>query len=269
MKRETYLKALKNTLFATLLILFGSKLNAQCNANFVDSTCINSIKQFVSISTGVNNFTQYSWNFGDNTTGSGIAPAHTYSANGVYSVCLTITNFSPSCTSTLCKTVNITCVPSSTCNANFTFSNCVNGTMQFFNTSTNVSNQTAYSWNFGDNTFSFGNNPSHTYTANGTYTVCLTLTDSLNMCTSTKCKTVTINCIAASTCTANFSYSTCVNGNMQFFSTSSGVGNFTYYSWNFGDSSFGTGQSPNHTYSANGIYTVCLTIIDSTTNCNS
>ncbi len=269
MKNLNPLSLFKKLVFSIAFIIPSLGLNAQCTANFGYSTCVNGNLQFWNSSTGTSTQTAFVWNFGDNTNAYTMNPSHTYSANGIYTVCLNITDSANFCTSAICKTVNINCITTGSCNANFTFSNCVNGTMQFWNMSTNVSNQTAYSWNFGDNTFGFGNNPSHTYTANGTYSVCLSLTDSLNMCTSTLCKTVAINCIAASTCTANFSYSTCVGGNMQFFSTSTGVGNFTNYSWSFGDSSFGSGQNPNHTYSANSIYTVCLTITDSAANCNS
>jgi PKD repeat protein len=55
------------------------------------------------------NATTYSWNFGDgssvNTTAS---PTHTYTANGTYDVCLTVTNASG--TSTICDSVHVTTV---------------------------------------------------------------------------------------------------------------------------------------------------------------
>jgi len=56
--------------------------------------------------------------------------------------------------------------------ANFTFSVGTAGLVSFTNTS---SNATAYSWDFGDGSGTSPlENPTYTYTANGTYTVCLT-----------------------------------------------------------------------------------------------
>ena len=44
----------------------------------------------------------YAWNFGDSATGTGVAPTHSYTAAGVYSVCLTVndgsSNSEPACT---------------------------------------------------------------------------------------------------------------------------------------------------------------------------
>ncbi|MFQ6054380.1 MAG: PKD domain-containing protein, partial [Methanosarcinales archaeon] len=34
----------------------------------------------------------YEWDFGDNTTGTGIAPTHVYTAIGTYTVTLTVTD---------------------------------------------------------------------------------------------------------------------------------------------------------------------------------
>lgn len=36
----------------------------------------------------------YSWNFGDNTTGTGVSPSHTYTAPGTYTISLTVTDTS-------------------------------------------------------------------------------------------------------------------------------------------------------------------------------
>jgi subtilisin family serine protease len=71
----------------------------------------------------------YSWNFGDNTTGSGVTPSHTYGSAGTYSVTLTVTDGGGlSNASTHSVTVNsgsgnqpptanvvVTCVPGLTC----------------------------------------------------------------------------------------------------------------------------------------------------------
>ncbi len=74
--------------------------------------------------------------------------------------------------------------------ARFT-SNSSGGNTDFTNTTYNQSG-TTYSWNFGDGSpNSTQTNPSHTYTANGTYTVCLTATNLVG--TSTYCQQITIS----------------------------------------------------------------------------
>lgn len=60
--------------------------------------------------------------------------------------------------------------------ADFTYSNPYGGFVQFTDQSQN--NPTTYSWDFGDGSpASTQQNPTHTYAANGTYTVCLTVTN--------------------------------------------------------------------------------------------
>ena len=54
-----------------------------------------------------------------------------------------------------------------------------------------------YIWNFGDGTISnaFSNNPSYTYASNGTYTICLYVSN-FNGCSDTSCTSVTIQAIS-------------------------------------------------------------------------
>ena len=61
--------------------------------------------------------------------------------------------------------------------------------VQFTDTSTN--SPTSWSWNFGDNTTSTAQNPTHTYTVAGTYTVCLSVDEGADTCKKTACIVVT------------------------------------------------------------------------------
>lgn len=79
--------------------------------------------------------------------------------------------------------------------ANFTATNPYGGFAQFTNTSTN--NPTSYSWTFGDGGTSTAANPNHTYAANGTYNVCLTVTNAGG--SNTICKNVTVSGIFTTT----------------------------------------------------------------------
>lgn len=86
------------------------------------------------------------------------------------------------------EAVNVTVNPIPT--AAFTSSAAAN-VVSFTNTSVNGA---SYFWEFGDFTSSTAQNPTHTYTALGNYTVCMTVTGS-NGCTDTLCETVSITSV--------------------------------------------------------------------------
>jgi PKD repeat protein len=131
-------------------------------------------------------------------------------------------------------------------NANFN-SSTAGFTATFTNTSTNG---TTYSWDFGDGNNSSVSNPSHTYSANGTYNVCLIATNSCG--NDTTCKSVIVNCPTPNT---NFNYTT---NNLAVTFNDNSTGGATSYTWDYGDGNSGSGANTNHTYSSPGTYTVCL-----------
>lgn len=181
------------------------------------------------------------WDFGDGSPlGSGSNPTHTYSTSGTYNVCTYITN---ACgTDTLCTTVTA-------CGADpvASFTNVPSGATVAFSDAT--SNATSWAWDFGDSGSSTLQNPMHTYSASGTYNVCLIATNACAV-SDTFCTTVTV-CIPATA-----SYTTTANGGTISFADA--TTNASALSWDFGDSSTGTGSNPSHTYSASGSYIVCL-----------
>lgn len=77
------------------------------------------------------------------------------------------------------------------CQASYTWNAGASGVVYFNNTSSTVSGPPpVYSWSFGDGTSSTLVNPTHTYTSNGYYSVCLTISG--GGCTSTFCDTVQV-----------------------------------------------------------------------------
>lgn len=72
--------------------------------------------------------------------------------------------------------------------ANFTYNNPYGGLVQFINQS--VNSPTTYAWTFGDGGTSSAQNPTHTYATNGTYNVCLTVTNVSG--TNTYCQNVVV-----------------------------------------------------------------------------
>lgn len=201
----------------------------------------NLIASFTDISN--NNPSSWQWNFGDGNTSTEQNPTHTYFVPGSYTVCLTATNGCGS--DQICQQIVITCdVPQS----NFMYQN-DDLTINFLDFSTN--DPTSWLWDFGNGNTSTLQNPSHTFTAPGTYTVCLTAT---SVCGSDQsCQQVVVSCAAPQ---AGFNFQS--NELVTNF-TDNSTNSPTSWLWNFGDGTTSTLQNPNHTYALPGTYTVCLT----------
>jgi PKD repeat protein len=190
----------------------------------------------------------YLWNFGDNSTSSQENPSHNYTADGTYTVTLTIDN---DCgTSSTTNTVVIQTPPS----ANFT-SNAVNGCNTFVvnYTNTSTTNTTSQLWVFqgGNPATSTAANPVVSYSTPGSYQVSLTASNAQGSNNKTLLNYITVYPSPV----ASFTYSQ-AGAVFGFVSTST---NSTTYLYDFGDGSTSTLQNPTHTYANGGTYTVSLT----------
>jgi PKD repeat protein len=105
--------------------------------------------------------------------------------NGSHLISLLISN--AGCSDTVSQIVN----GSIGCDATF-YPNTFGGNAYFTNVT--YANQATYTWDFGDGTFGNNANPTHFYSALGTYTVCCTMTDATTnpACTNTFCQTINI-----------------------------------------------------------------------------
>ncbi len=120
----------------------------------------------------------WQWTFGDGTTGSTAQnPSHTYSAAGSYTVTLTVKDNQNASSSPVSHTVQVT-APNQPPSAAFT-SSCPTLTCSFTDQSSDPDGTIAtWRWDFGDGSAAgTTRNPSHTYSAGGSYTVTLTVTD--------------------------------------------------------------------------------------------
>ena len=112
-----------------------------------------------------------SWDFGDGTFSGLNSPQHTYTANGTYQV--TLIGCNTVCDPLECDTFNLPILVIDTTIANAVFETlrdtvCVGDSLDFINLST-FSN--GFSWNFGDGNTSTERNPSHAFSAEGSYEV--------------------------------------------------------------------------------------------------
>jgi PKD repeat protein len=117
----------------------------------------------------------------------------------------------------------------------------------------------AWAWTFGDGGSSTAQNPSHTFTTEGTFNVTLIITDSTQK-TSSYSQTITVSLGQAS-------FTASPMGGIapllvKFTDTSGGV--ITSWAWTFGDGGSSTEQNPTHTFTTDGAFNVTLSVTDST-----
>ena len=211
--------------------------------------------QFTDASTG--SPTSWAWDFGDGSTSDEQNPVHAYTSAGTYTVTLTAAN--PAGSNTTTRTGYITVSTPVIPQASFTASQTAGAaplTVRFNDTS--LYQPTSWLWDFGDGNTSTEQNPSHTYSYAGTFTVSLNATNSGGSDTVTRTEYISVSDPAAPT--ASFAASGRVGIaplTIRFTDTSKDYP--TSWLWDFGDGTTSTEQNPAHTYTATGKYTVNLT----------
>ena len=130
-------------------------------------------------------------------------------------------------------------------------------------TDTSTGSPTSWLWSFGDGATSAAQNPTHTYTAPGTYTVSLTATTAGG--SSTEIKTDYITVTAPSPVAAFTANVTAGPAPLAVQFTDQSTGDPTSWSWSFGDGAWFNTTDPaernaTHTYTLPGVYSVNLTV---------
>ena len=218
----------------------------------------------------------WDWDFGDNdaTNATVQNPVHRYSSAGRYTVRLTVTNTTTGENTTVKSDYITVILPVEPPVADFTGSP-LSGTaplnVLFTDTSTGL--PAGWLWDFGDgnSTNATRQNPVHRYGAAGLYTVRLTVTNTTTGTNTTvKSDYITVT-RPVEPPVADFT-GTPTNGTaplvVTFTDTSTGFP--TSWSWNFGDNDAtnATRQNPVHRYNSSGVYTVQLTVLNTTTGAN-
>lgn len=194
------------------------------------------------------------WDFGDGTQATAQSPQNTYLQTGNYTVSLKVTN-DKGCFSTFTKPSYIRL--NGGVKPDFNFSQpavCRTPiTISFSNNSTGPG-LLSYQWIFGDGGTSTQQNPSHTYTAPGVYSVSLITISSVG-CRDTIKKDSVFN---FNDITTSFTApdSVCVGQPVNLLNTSSSTATSTL--WSFGDGTIATSVNGVKTYTAAGDYTIKL-----------
>jgi PKD repeat protein len=218
---------------------------------------------FVNLSYPADDGINWQWEFGDGSASSLQNPQHEYAAEGVYTVCLVMTDSTTGCTSVFCNEIWAGEIISD-CQAQFYYENTSELTVSFTNISLSGNNYVSF-WDFGDGNYSAENSPSHTYEYPGTYLVCLSIYDSTTLCTSQYCELVEAGNTLPQ-CTANYTFEVIGQNTLSFTNLSTGM--FDEVIWDFGDgSAFSNELNAVHTYANAGIYNVCLMVRSNYFNC--
>lgn len=144
--------------------------------------------QFTNTSKGA--ITSWLWNFGDGETSTEQNPNHQYKMEGTFMVSLMVTGELGSDTETKKDFINTEPAPIADFSSNITTGD---KELSVSFTDKTTGDASSWSWNFGDSGTSTEQNPVHTYTIEGTYTVSLSVTGAGGSDNETKTDYITVN----------------------------------------------------------------------------
>ncbi|SEW30931.1 PKD domain-containing protein [Chitinophaga arvensicola] len=209
--------------------------------------------QFNAQSTGA---TSWLWNFGDGTTSMLENPSHTYTREGIYDISLVATNAS-GCSKTVNKPRYISIAKPNLSIYRSIQEGCIPLPVDFYVELDITDPIVSYAWNFGDGATSTDARPHHVFTAQGTYTVSITVTTA-GGCTATGTTII----MAGTKPVVDFvatPLKSCAKDPVQF--TNLSVPRGTSWTWIFvQDNSTSTDENPNHTFNEIGNHDIILEV---------
>lgn len=226
------------------------------------NVCLDVAAVFNSTSTIPNGaITQYDWDFGNSNTFSGQVPAgQLYPAAGNFDVTLDVVS-NNGCTDTETQSITIHPIPV----ADFTFDEVCRPFATTFadqSTVTNGNTIAQWDWDFGDFLTDVVQDPQHTYSTYGGYSVSLEVTSN-NGCSDA----VTLGpVIVHADPVAEFApdLANCLYDTTQFVSLATvengPLDEIDTWNWSFGDGSFSVATDTAHHYTVPGIYAVNLAV---------
>jgi PKD repeat protein len=245
-------------LLGILLFAFLGDSYASPNASFTANQrigCAPLNVEFTNTSTGA---VSYYWDMGNGNTSTMPNPSNLYTSPGSYTVFLVAIDASGNRdTATYLNYIIVSPLPTAGFYASSVASCLDNNSFQFINTSTGAS---SYLWDFGDGNTSTSQNPSHSYTLSGVFTVTLIATNSYG-CSDQQIRNEYITIYPKPDALVSVSDTMSCDPSTVFHFTSNEIA--ASLQWNFGDGNTSTQQNPNHIYVAGGNYPVSLILVNS------
>ena len=199
----------------------------------------------------------FNWDFGDgssqNTTSNRDSVTHTYIKEGNFTITVNAAN---SCSQ---KSTTDYVIVNASPKAAFVasrYKTCTNEDIQFTNQSVSA---TSYSWDFGDNTTSDQNEPTHQYTAPGFYRVVLTanrINGPNSICSETTDKIIEVS---APIVGIDGDDNNCTNVSLVFASNIQSKEKIAETTWALSNGESGRGQNFEYSFIDPGNYTLKLT----------
>lgn len=257
------------TVSLTVKNIFGNDTNVKSNIVTVkegpkvdfsaDKTRV-SVNQYIHFTDqSTNTPSDWKWDFGDGTAGTGQNPDHVYREPGIYDVTLIASDIYTTISHTKKNYITVVNTPQADFRVDQT-KGITPFTVKFTDISTG--NPTRWEWDFGDGATSVEKNPIHTYTTSDTsstnkYTVTLRVLNTYGEDTIEKGDyiTVTQKPIAEFTVDTRQGKAPFI---VKFRDLS--AGNPAAWSWEFGDGTGSSEQNPTHVYPFEGSYDVRLTV---------
>lgn len=218
-----------------------------------DSICVNIPTTLVNASVPLP--ISSAWDFADATTSTQQDPVKAWTTPGVYTIRL-INNYG-TCADTATRIIRVNNRPTVNFTANTTASCRAPFTVNFQDLSTPG---VSWFWNFGDGGTSTLQNPTHTYTTTGVFTVSLVVTnasgcrDSVRFLNFIRIVPPIVSIIGIPP------FEGCIPYTFSPLPNVTTVDGVASYLWDFGDGTTSTLQNPTHVYPNQGTYTIKLFI---------
>lgn len=197
---------------------------------------------------------EYFWQFGDGGSSIEESPSHLYGSTGQYNASVEVTD-TFGC-SEICDVVVDIILPPYVYAGFDTVVVSTCGSTEVTFTDTSQGNPVDWYWDFGDGVTSTLQNPTHTFTGVGPYTVTLAASNTVFTDTVEMPNAIEPYLIPTASFYASDS-SVCDYARIQFYDNSE---NAATWLWDFGDGTTSDLQNPWHDYEDPGTYTVSLTV---------